>query len=191
MDDISTIQSGDLSQNTSNEHPPRPFPRDDEAAWVAIPRLLAEAMDEGWQTRLAVLLDEYFAQWIRLPPEDAGLEFVVTGRQKGRFAKLPRWLVDHHRPNQAKLEAMCGGQAPSPTMHELKCCTEPFACLLNGSKTHEYRRNDRNFQIGDRLLLREWRTIEQAYTGRSVRRTVTYVGTGYGIPAGFCCLSIR
>lgn len=80
------------------------------------------------------------------------------------------------------------------TEHDLKTWPEPFEALLARFKWHEYRRNDRNYKVGDVLLLREWVPNDGGrygrYTGRSVRRLVTYVGTGFGIPDGFCVMSL-
>jgi hypothetical protein len=59
--------------------------------------------------------------------------------------------------------------------HELKCWPEFFAALLDGRKTFEYRRNDRGFAVDDVLWLREWGPVSECYTGRELRRRVTYV----------------
>lgn len=58
--------------------------------------------------------------------------------------------------------------------HELKTSPEYFAALFNGRKNFEYRRNDRGFQAGDTLRLREW-DQEAGYSGRELSRRVTYV----------------
>ena len=63
--------------------------------------------------------------------------------------------------------------------HELKVWPEYFAALLDGSKTFELRKNDRGFQVGDTLWLREWDGggpgQGYVYTGRESRRVVSYV----------------
>lgn len=58
--------------------------------------------------------------------------------------------------------------------HELKIWPDFFDPVANGTKRFEMRMNDRNFQVGDKLLLREWNPIDE-YTGRSVRVAVTHV----------------
>lgn len=77
--------------------------------------------------------------------------------------------------------------------HDLKCATDPFYAVYDGIKTHEFRKNDRNFKTGDTLLLRQWDNPHLGYTGRSIRVRVTHVSRGpdWGIPEGYCCMSIR
>jgi hypothetical protein len=68
--------------------------------------------------------------------------------------------------------------------HELKCWPEFFRPLLSGEKTFEVRRDDRGFRVGDILWLREYVLRPAAadpgcfYTGREMRRTVTYILAG-------------
>ncbi len=66
--------------------------------------------------------------------------------------------------------------ATTAAIHELKCWPIYFKALLDGSKTFEVRRNDRNFAVGDLLALREW---VGNYTGRQITARVTYVMAGY------------
>lgn len=59
--------------------------------------------------------------------------------------------------------------------HELKCWPEYFEPVYSGKKRFELRFNDRDYKAGDYLLLREWRPVEEAYTGRELKVIVTYV----------------
>jgi len=84
------------------------------------------------------------------------------------------------------------------TVHELKCWPPYFGALADGSKTFEVRHNDRGFQAGDSLLLREWdprATPSTAYTGRELHCQVTYVlqggGPFVGLKAGYAVLALR
>ena len=40
--------------------------------------------------------------------------------------------------------------------HELKCNIEYFSRIKTGQKTFEIRKNDRDYQVGDTLILREY-----------------------------------
>jgi hypothetical protein len=81
--------------------------------------------------------------------------------------------------------------------HSLKCWPQYFAALLDGSKTFEIRKNDRNFAVGDVLVIRELcasdsETVNPAiYTGRVCVFDVTYVMTSpaFVLP-GFAVLGI-
>ncbi|MEJ0004413.1 MAG: DUF3850 domain-containing protein [Pararobbsia sp.] len=85
--------------------------------------------------------------------------------------------------------------------HELKTDPVVFEAVLNGSKTHEIRYNDRGFKIGDRLRLRETEHTGQdmrgpeplpmIYTGRECSRTVSHVLDGYGLQPGWVILSFK
>lgn len=60
--------------------------------------------------------------------------------------------------------------------HELKCWPSFFEAILSGRKRFELRRaDDRNFQVGDTLRLREFVPESQTYTGREQVVTVTYI----------------
>jgi hypothetical protein len=60
-------------------------------------------------------------------------------------------------------------------IHELKTWPDYFVHVLDGSKTFEYRRDDRGLKVGDVLHLREWEPTFEKYTGREVYRRVTYM----------------
>lgn len=67
--------------------------------------------------------------------------------------------------------------------HELKTWPAYFEAVLDGSKTFEVRKDDRGFQVGDTLVLQEWKkkpfpSFEGDYTGRECKRTVTYILRG-------------
>ena len=81
--------------------------------------------------------------------------------------------------------------SPSGRTHDLKCWPEPFAAIANGRKAFEWRRDDRDFQLGDVLRLREWRPDSENYTGAEALCGVTYVLRGrFGVPDGFVVLGI-
>ncbi len=60
-------------------------------------------------------------------------------------------------------------------LHELKTWPEYFYAIENGTKTFELRVNDRDFQVGDILVLKEYRPHFETFTGREIRKRVSYV----------------
>lgn len=76
--------------------------------------------------------------------------------------------------------------------HTLKCWPEHYAAIDSGAKTCELRLNDRSYQRGDALLLKEWEPVENAYTGRELRVRVTHIlSGGPWLAPGYVALSIR
>ena len=76
--------------------------------------------------------------------------------------------------------------------HDLKTWPQFFVSLLDGTKTVEIRENDRGFQVGDTLRLREWNPEDGAYTGQEVVRTVTHIVAGIPwLQPGCVAMSLR
>ena len=75
--------------------------------------------------------------------------------------------------------------------HELKTWIEFYQEVLDGKKRFEIRKNDRDFQVGDTLRLREYVFLTGEYTGRWCVFNVTYMlKDGFGLERGFCILSL-
>lgn len=76
--------------------------------------------------------------------------------------------------------------------HELKCHPGPFRAVRNRIKTFEIRKNDRNFQMGDTLILREYDPRKGVYTGEGVMRAITYIleGGQYGLQEGYIAMAL-
>ena len=75
--------------------------------------------------------------------------------------------------------------------HELKILPEYYLAVTSHLKEFEIRKNDRDYHVGDVLILREWNG--EHYTGRTVTKTIKYifVGTGeYGLSEGYCVLGL-
>lgn len=73
--------------------------------------------------------------------------------------------------------------------HELKIRPDYFNAVSEGRKKFELRRNDRDFRVGDIIVLREWTGIR--YTGRSIGCRVDYILEGYeGLDPDYAILSI-
>ena len=79
-----------------------------------------------------------------------------------------------------------------PKTIELKTWPEYFEKILSGDKTFELRVNDRDFAVGDLLILREWDPAT-GYTGRKTERRISYIlkGGEFGIAKGWAILAIK
>ena len=74
-------------------------------------------------------------------------------------------------------------------VHEMKILPQYYEDVSSGIKTFELRKDDRNVQAGDILLLKEWTGAE--YTGKELRVGVTYVLRDcpqYGLAEGYCII---
>lgn len=76
--------------------------------------------------------------------------------------------------------------------HELKTLPEYFEEIWIKNKSFEIRKNDRNFSVGDQLILREYSEEDERYTGRAIQAYVPYIINGpcYGLKEGYCVMSI-
>ena len=69
--------------------------------------------------------------------------------------------------------------------HELKTWPVYFEAVESMDKPFEVRRDDRAFAVDDVLRLREWCPMRRGYTGREVKRRVTYVLRDYPALPGY------
>jgi len=89
--------------------------------------------------------------------------------------------------------------------HELKTRGEYFQAIKRGEKTFEVRNNDRDFKVGDTLLLKEWNPkgynsvapseLVGEYTGEELEVKVTYIlkepiGVNFGLLGNTVVMSI-
>ncbi|WP_162806722.1 DUF3850 domain-containing protein [Sphingosinicella terrae] len=86
-----------------------------------------------------------------------------------------------------------------PIVHELKCWPKFFGPIIEGRKRHDLRRaGDRDFRIGDRMVLREFCPQSEEYTGRSQTVEISYITSAkepcalsdQALHGDFCILSI-
>ena len=76
--------------------------------------------------------------------------------------------------------------------HYLKCETEYYQAVERGDKTFELRKNDRNYQVGDLLHLKE--TVNGVYTERQLKpKEVVYIleGGKYGLEEGYVIMQLK
>jgi hypothetical protein len=86
-----------------------------------------------------------------------------------------------------------------PKTHHLKSWPQYFRPIMEGLRTHELRRNDRGFEVGDSIVLEEFDPVGQEYTGERCEVEITSM-TSQGQPCAmssealdpaFCILSIK
>lgn len=77
-------------------------------------------------------------------------------------------------------------------VHDLKTWPEPFAAIRADLKPWDFRLNDRDYQVGDKLRLREWSPTDQVYTGEIEERLVPWIlhGGHFGVPKDFAIMSL-
>lgn len=85
------------------------------------------------------------------------------------------------------------------TIHTIKSWPRFFEPICAGTRTHELRRNDRGYAVGDLADLHEFDPHAQTFTGRTARAEITSITStvepcavsGEALHPDFCILSIR
>lgn len=81
-----------------------------------------------------------------------------------------------------------------PMNHDLKCHYMYYEKVIEADvrqrKTVEIRKNDRGYQVGDTLTLREWDPDDHAGTGRYAQVLVTHMVGAPWMEEGMVALSI-
>jgi hypothetical protein len=86
-------------------------------------------------------------------------------------------------------------------IHRLKTWPDEFWAMKFGEKRFDYRKNDRNFKVGDLVLLEEYEALgedgaEIGYTGQRLLFEITYILDGaeapvqYNLPAEYCIMDL-
>jgi len=78
-------------------------------------------------------------------------------------------------------------------VHEIKTWPEFFQDIKSGIKTFEYRKDDRLYNYGDYLILKEYMPDTDFFTGEELMVKVIYLlrGPKLGIPAGYVIMGIK
>ena len=79
--------------------------------------------------------------------------------------------------------------------HFVKLVQPFFRDVREGKKTFELRKEDRDYKVGDYLVLEEYDPQTKLYQGREINTRITYILSSeysrYGIKPGFCILGIE
>jgi len=78
-------------------------------------------------------------------------------------------------------------------LHKLKTWTKYFQQIKNGNKLFEVRKNDRNYCVGDALLLAEYDPNDGVYMDNEIMVLVTSIleGGQFGIEKEYCVMGIK
>lgn len=85
------------------------------------------------------------------------------------------------------------------TIHVLKSWTQFFKHIKEGRKTHELRKNDRGYKVGDTCQFQEYDITTGQYTGNECKAQITFLTdrqfpcafSSAVLPADYCILSLK
>lgn len=79
------------------------------------------------------------------------------------------------------------------TVHKVKILPKYFEKVKSGVKTFEYRKDDRDYKVGDRLKLMEYDLEIGRCTGNILEVEITYIlrHGDFKIPSNYVIMSIK
>lgn len=76
--------------------------------------------------------------------------------------------------------------------HNLKIHPKYFKEVANGNKTFELRYDDRNYKVGDILILMGYDSETMSFDGTQIVKEITYICSDFeGLKEGWVILSIK
>jgi Domain of unknown function (DUF3850) len=80
--------------------------------------------------------------------------------------------------------------------HRLKIWPQWFDAVRRGVKSYEIRKDDRNFNVGDDVMLEEFNPAVSERSGRILHRRIVYISRGedaeaFGLRDGYCVLGLE
>jgi hypothetical protein len=72
-----------------------------------------------------------------------------------------------------------------PKVHDVKSWCHLFQAFVSGDKLHDLRILDRDYQVGDCLVLREYDKQNEKYTGRNAVAEITYITSDQHVHCAF------
>jgi hypothetical protein len=75
-------------------------------------------------------------------------------------------------------------------IHCLKTWPDYYAAVLSGVKTFEIRQNDRDFKVGDALVLQEFDPKAEYYTREMTTVIISYI-TDFAQQPGYVVMGIK
>lgn len=76
--------------------------------------------------------------------------------------------------------------------HCLKTWPDYFKDVKEGRKSFELRRADREFEVGDTVILQEYDPDKSRYSGKELHKRIIYIlGDFAGLNAGYCIFQLE
>lgn len=84
-------------------------------------------------------------------------------------------------------------------IHKVKSWSHFFEAIKEGRKLHDLRVNDRDYNIGDTVILQKYDIIGGEFTGEELRTEITYITddrypcafSSAILPKDYCILSLK
>lgn len=75
---------------------------------------------------------------------------------------------------------------------DVKCVQPYFDEIMKGNKKFEIRWNDRNYQLNDVVILKEYNKVSKIFSGRYIKVKIMYILDNFaGMKKGFIIFSFK
>lgn len=93
---------------------------------------------------------------------------------------------------ETRQESALASDEPKPKRkamnHFVKCWPDHFEKIFDGTKPFELRKNDRDYRVGDQVIIQEWIPETETYTSRVVVWQIAYlIEDPNWLQPGYCC----
>lgn len=124
------------------------------------------------------------------PPEGLETEEQKYSEEQDKIdretARKLREMQQEEKMKNLPSDSREGGQR----VHQIRLSSQYFDDVCSGKKSFEFRKNDRNYKVGDILEMTEFKDGKN--TGRTVRVIVTYFLNGFtGMEDDYCIMAIK
>jgi Domain of unknown function (DUF3850) len=92
-----------------------------------------------------------------------------------------------NRPEKARRTRM----RREPLTHYVKSWCHLYGPFARGEKTHDLRIMDRDYQVGDYIVLQEYDKQTETYLGRSTKAEITYITSDQHVACAFSPTALR
>lgn len=117
--------------------------------------------------------------------------------EAGRSGTMP---TSEYATNLGPTQTPRAGVSPDkPKTHRVKSWSQFFWPIKHKIKLHDLRKNDRDYRVGDTMILQEYDMVGGRYTGEEITALVTFITSNQFpcafssavLPADYCILSLR